>query len=135
MPRPGNSGSVYFVYAGHLDVGHPLHWTVDGVLTTDECRSLIERIEALNPHRATIDALGGPVLDDSLRNNDRVTFDDHALAAMLYPRLRPHLPEQLQGMTLLALNERFRGYRYHPDQVFKPHYDGSFAGAPRSGAC
>ncbi len=76
-----------------------------------------------------------------IRNNDRVIFDDLDLAADLFARARPYLPELLRGeprttqtegpqWQILGLNERFRGYRYRRGQYFAPHYDGCFARSP-----
>ena len=114
------------VYQGHLDLSTRLYWTVEDVISPEECRGLMARIEKLQPRRATIDAPGGPVLNAQIRNNDRVTFDDHAWAKRLFQRLQPHLPPKLSCMSLFGVNERFRGYRYQAGQAFRPHYDGSF---------
>lgn len=113
--------------AANLDLHAPLVFTVDGVLSPAECLEQIARIEALEPEVATINAAGGPVLDTGMRNNDRVIFDDVALAERLFARVRSRLPERLMGMTVVGANERFRGYRYRVGQRFAPHYDGSFA--------
>lgn len=114
------------MYAAHLDLDQPLVWTVDGVLTAEECAALITRIDASRPEVATIDAPGGPKLDTATRNNTRVIFDDAALAADLFSRVRAHLPEELMGMRAVGANERFRCYRYDVGQRFAPHLDGSF---------
>lgn len=112
--------------AAHLDLHAPLVWTIDDVLSAAECAEEIARIEALGPEVATINAVGGPRLDTGTRNNDRVIFDDVALAERLFARVRSRLPDRLMGRVPVAANERFRGYRYRPGQRFAPHYDGSF---------
>jgi prolyl 4-hydroxylase len=113
--------------AAHLDLHAPLVWTVDGVLSPTECAEEIARIEALGPEVATINVPGGPVVNTGTRNNDRVIFDDVALAERLFSRVRSQLPERMMGMVVFGANERFRGYRYRRGQRFAPHYDGSFA--------
>lgn len=109
-----------------LDRSQPLVFTVAGVLSPAECADAIARIDALGPTAAPITGARGPVLDADVRNNQRVMFDDPALAAGLFARLRPALPAPLCARRPVGLNERFRGYRYAPGQRFAPHYDGSF---------
>lgn len=119
----------------------PFMALVDDVLTAEECEQAIARMEKLGPDVATINTGGGRmVLNTNVRNNDRVIFDDVALAAELFTRLRPVIPESPKGVAGLgsfvdpedekaravALNERFRAYRYSTGQRFAPHHDGSF---------
>lgn len=119
----------------------PFVRVVDGVSSDDECTALIARIEALGPSFAPVTTSRGFVDRPDIRNNDRVIFDDVDLARDLFRRLRPHLPLQRCGddpearrgrpgidpsWEAVALNERFRGYRYGPGQRFAPHYDGAF---------
>jgi hypothetical protein len=62
-----------------------------------------------------------------IRNNTRATIDDHELAAMLFARVRPHVPEVMfGGMRPIGANERFRCYRYEAGQRFAAHFDGAF---------
>jgi predicted 2-oxoglutarate/Fe(II)-dependent dioxygenase YbiX len=114
------------VYAAHLDLSQELFWTVDGILTPDECSAMVARIETASPEVATINAAEGPVLNTDIRNNTRVIFDDPAYAAMLFERIEPHVPARLMDMQVSGANERLRCYRYAPGQRFAPHYDGSF---------
>lgn len=109
-----------------LDLEHPLFWTVDDVLSEAECAGLIDRIEAAAPELATINAPGGPVIRTDIRNNTRVIFDDVALAAQLFERVRDQVPATFKGWTACGANERLRCYRYEPGQRFGPHYDGYF---------
>jgi prolyl 4-hydroxylase len=95
---------------------------IRGLLSADECSLLIERSEGLG---FEIAPLGGVIFTDA-RNNSRVMFDDHALAADLFQRARPFLPDRVDDLILIGLNERFRFYRYTPGQSFKPHRDGVF---------
>ena len=74
------------------------------------------------------------------RDNMRVMRDDPELAAKLFDRAKPFLPETFtdwdsegpgqpkRKFTFRAagLNERFRFYRYDVGQTFNAHYDGSF---------
>jgi predicted 2-oxoglutarate/Fe(II)-dependent dioxygenase YbiX len=100
---------------------------VDEALDAEFCARLIARIEACSPAVAPITTAAGAVLNERVRNNDRVMFDDAALAAELFERTRATLPETFDGGTLVGFNERFRGYRYREGQRFAPHFDGAYA--------
>jgi len=104
----------------------PIVFTVDEVMTPDECSQLVARIEQLGPEDAPIKTPRGFVMRPDVRNNTRVMFDDHALARMLFERLFETIPTPLEGLRAVGANERFRCYRYEPGQRFAPHYDGSF---------
>src|SRR5262245_13947207 len=107
---------------------------VDDVLSADECRALVDRIESLSPTFAPITTLRGFENRPDLRNNDRVMFDDADLARRLFERLKPIVPAKITTpgrsddveLAPVGLNERFRGYRYNPGQRFAPHFDGAF---------
>jgi hypothetical protein len=75
----------------------PFIAVVDEVLSAGECETLIERIESLSPSFAPITTSRGFVDRPDIRNNDRVIFDDAALAADLFERLRQLLPERLHS--------------------------------------
>jgi hypothetical protein len=114
------------MYAHLIDLTQPLSFTLDGVLSPDECHALIARIEAAGPQIAPVSRAEGPVLDLGTRNNTRVMFDDPALAALLYARVVDRLPKTISGGTLVGANERLRCYRYAVGQRFAPHHDGTF---------
>lgn len=114
------------MYHRSLDLSHPMLWTVADLLPPDLCAAQIARIEAAAPAPAPITTVRGAVMRPDIRNNDRVAFDDPALAADLLARVRDHVPEVLSGMQLCGANERLRCYRYKPGQRFAPHYDGAF---------
>lgn len=109
-----------------LDQTGPLVFTIDNVLSVDECRGIIDRMETLGFEAAPITTPRGPVMRSDVRNNSRVMFDDPAFAKLLFDRVSPHIPQQLCEMTPVGANERFRCYRYDVDQRFAPHYDGAF---------
>jgi prolyl 4-hydroxylase len=108
-----------------LDHGGPIAFTVDNVLTADECTATIARIEALGPEAAPITTSRGFEMRPDIRNNTRVIIDDEALARILFERVAAVVPP-LFGMTPVGANERFRCYRYTPGQKFAAHYDGAF---------
>jgi len=66
-----------------------------------------------------------------LRLNTQVDFDDRELAAKLYGRLRPHLPETYRGGWIPQMvNERIRVVRYERGEKTTIHTDGSFRRNP-----
>lgn len=99
---------------------------VEEALPPDLCDALAARIDAQGPTVAPITTGAGPVMRLDVRNNERVLFDDVALADELFARTRPWLPESLEHGTLVGYNERFRGYRYRGGQRFAPHFDGAY---------
>lgn len=109
-----------------LDMSQPLVFTVEDVMSTEECAQMVARFEALGPSAAPITTSRGFVHAPKIRNNSRVMFDDVALAAELFARVRPALPDPLCRSHPVGANERFRGYRYGPGERFAPHFDGAF---------
>jgi prolyl 4-hydroxylase len=99
---------------------------VEDALPGERCDALVARIEAESPAVAPIMLASGPAMDLRVRNNERVMFDDAALAAELFARTGGFAPSSLAGGTLVGYNERFRGYRYRDGQRFAPHYDGAY---------
>lgn len=109
-----------------LDHAKPLVWTVDGVLSADECVAMIARIDTTGCVPAPITTGAGFVMRPDIRNNTRAQIHDEALAAMLFSRVRASVPEELGGCRAIGANELFRCYRYEIGQYFAPHYDGAF---------
>jgi len=101
-------------------------FTLDPVLTPEQCSAFIARTEAAGFDIATINAYDGVRVDRSIRNNDRVILDDPALAGELWERVREHIPASYGLMHACGLNERFRFYRYLPGQRFAWHVDGAY---------
>ncbi len=99
---------------------------VENALSPEVCDSLVRRVEANSPAVAPITVAGGFVMNTNVRNNERVIFDDAALAADLFERTKAYAPSSLDGGILVGYNERFRGYRYRNGQRFAPHFDGAY---------
>ena len=109
-----------------VDVEQPLAWTVEDVLREERCRALVARIDEENPQVAPITTADGFVMRTDIRNNERIVFDDEALATEIYAQLLPGLPKTIFGRVPVGNNERFRCYRYKPGMQFKMHRDGAF---------
>ncbi len=93
-------------------------------LSSEECVALIRRSEALAYAPGTV----AGVINDNVRNNERVIVDDASLASDLFERAAPFLPTLLDDHSLVGFNERWRFYRYNPGQTFSPHRDGAYLG-------
>mgnify|MGYP001954805638 CR=1 FL=1 len=88
------------------------------------CDQLIQKAAEIGYHTATLntDETSRP----DIRNNDRVIFDDPALAHLLWRRIQPYFSTPFKGENAVCLNERFRLYRYTPGQFFDWHQDGAY---------
>jgi predicted 2-oxoglutarate/Fe(II)-dependent dioxygenase YbiX len=91
-----------------------------------ECRRSIAFSEGQGYADAPLTTALGFVMAKEVRNNTRVMVDVPALAAEMFARARPFLPERVDPCRLHGLNERLRFYRYDVGQRFGLHYDGSF---------
>ena len=118
-----------------VDTSKPLILTLPDILSEEECRQFIDRIESLNPEIAPINTLSGTRVRTETRNNDRVVFDDAPLAQMLFARVQDKVPAEIHGMILKGANERFRCYRYKPGMRFAPHKDGAFYRSEKEYSC
>ena len=103
-------------------------FTIEHFLSATECLAYIKAGEEVGYEEATITTYEGYYeLNKEIRNNDRVIFDDENLAAFLFDRAKPFLPEDVEDWKLVGFNERFRFYRYGPGQYFKWHKDGCYS--------
>jgi predicted 2-oxoglutarate/Fe(II)-dependent dioxygenase YbiX len=102
-------------------------FTLAHVLSPAECAKMIAWAESqgFNDAPVTVGVNRYMMIPD-LRNNTRVMIDDADLAAKLWPRIEPFVPQQLGAYHPVGLNERFRYYRYESGQQFDWHRDGSF---------
>ena len=96
--------------------------TIPDILSAAECADHIARSEQMGYGPAPF----ADSIDERIRNNERVIVDDDCLGALIWPRIRDHVPGTLDGREATGLNERFRYYRYRPGQKFALHRDGFF---------
>lgn len=111
------------MYAGHLDLTHPLVWTVDDALPRDLCAAYARRIQQGHTEIAPIVGHHGPEVDLAVRNNTRLMWDDAAEASSLLARVAATVPTTLSGMRLAGANPRLRLYRYGPGERHGAHWD------------
>lgn len=103
---------------------------INDFLSPAECQHYIAESERRGFEEAVISTDTGTQVLKEARNNDRIVFDDPALAELMFHRASPLLPSVLDGWVLSGFNERFRFYRYQSEQFFKLHLDGTFRRSP-----
>lgn len=114
-------------------------FTVDDLLSEEECARLIELSESYGYEQALVNIGGGEqTAMPEYRNSSRWMVDSEDAAALLWSRLTL-IPEAVQtkmraaalGATTLTewrpvgLNPRLRFLRYTPGDYFAPHSDGA----------
>lgn len=109
-----------------IDTEQPYILEVPDILSKEECKSFIERLEKMTFETATINSGRGTHVNREVRNNERVIYDDHSFADLIIKRLGEHAPTTIHGMRLVGANEKLRCYRYKTGMKFKPHPDGAF---------
>jgi len=97
-----------------------------GFLSPAECRGFIALSEDHGYEAAMIATARGQVLARDIRDNDRLIWDDPALADDWWRRVQPFLTTAVGRWRPSGLNERFRYYRYRVGQRFAQHRDGSY---------
>ena len=97
--------------------------TIDNFIDAERCDEMIEWSEQKGYQKASVTTPSGPRMMSGARNNDRLIFDYKPLAEELFSTLKVFLPN-VDGLSPIELNERFRFYRYDIDQRFKRHRDG-----------
>ncbi len=103
-----------------------LVFEVSDFRTPDFCDQIIARADDIGFDEATITTEHGTSVTQEIRNNDRVIFDDVNLAKLLWGNAKSLFSESFKGHRAVGLNERFRVYRYGPDQFFDWHQDGEY---------
>ena len=99
-------------------------YVIPEFLNLSKCASLIKLSEEYGYEEATVSLPGKAQMMKGVRNNDRVIFEDSNLADQLFSKVRTFIPEIYNELPPHSLNERFRFYRYTPNQRFKRHIDG-----------
>ncbi|KAH7138592.1 hypothetical protein B0J11DRAFT_424083 [Dendryphion nanum] len=124
-------------------------WAVvlDGVLSEEECTQLVAAAEATTEgkwERAMVNIGGGmQALYEDTRNCGRIIWDRRDLAAKIWARVEPAVPEILrlenwadvtgngpakrnEVWKATRLNERLRFLKYVGGEYFKAHCDGTY---------
>ncbi|PCE33111.1 2OG-Fe(II) oxygenase [Burkholderia ubonensis] len=103
---------------------------VPEAIPTPLCTELREFARQRTFEAASVNFYGEMQRRESVRNNDRLEWDNPELAtqleACLVKAMGNGFPRQLDGMRYVATGGHFRFYRYREGQYFKPHRDGSY---------
>jgi hypothetical protein len=78
-------------------------FVIHDFLTPDECRHYIALSESVGYVDAPITTLAGFVMRKDIRDNARVIHDDVKLAADMWERLEPHMPDRVSSGSRSAL--------------------------------
>ncbi len=101
-------------------------FTIDDFWTQEVCNDFIAKSEAIGYEPATVETESGQKLVTSVRNNNRVIYEDRELAELIWQQAEPYVPKQIGNSVAVGLNELFRFYKYEPGQEFKRHRDQSY---------
>lgn len=102
------------------------------VFTKEECEAIIDLAERQGFTDALLRGPSGKPGDSSLsgaenksvRNNQRVPFESQELAALLFARVQPFVPQSWDGKIPYSLNDAIRVVKYAPGTYYKHHLDG-----------
>lgn len=114
------------MYAGHLDFGAELVWTLNDALPPSVCDAYITKMRARRAEAEVAPIVGHdgrPEIDLATRNNTRLMWDDEVEANALLARVAHTVPARLSNRTLVGANPRLRLYRYEPGQKHGAHWD------------
>ena len=100
--------------------------TIDNFWTKQECEDFIMKSEGIGYEPATVETENGQQVLVTVRNNNRVIYNDTVLADNLWQQLKPFAPKKIGNSHSIGLNELFRFYKYQVAQQFKRHRDQSF---------
>jgi hypothetical protein len=99
---------------------------VEGFFTQEECKGFITFSEKEGYSESLIRSKDGEVVNKSIRDNDRVIWDNPQCAGHLWDLVKDMVPSDIDGYEPIGLNDRFRFYRYKDGQQFKPHVDAPY---------
>lgn len=103
---------------------------IKSVLNQSECEELIHFGETNGFVQATVDYYGEKKNISSIRNNERIEWDDTLLNLHLEKKLKLALnsqfPYRFDSFLYQKTGSHFRMYKYTPEQYFKPHKDGHY---------
>jgi hypothetical protein len=103
-------------------------FTLENVLTAEECKQLIDGSEQSGYTLAMINI--GPneaILVPHYRKGLRFMTDDKQFVSKLWSRICDQIPDTFKSHKVCGLNERLRFLRYDSGDYFKPHCDACYS--------
>ncbi|KAF1946760.1 oxidoreductase domain-containing protein [Clathrospora elynae] len=147
-PAPNlNRSNVDFVKGGIPENEGAWAVVLDGVMTADECATLVAAAEATTNgtwERALVNIGGGmQAMYEDTRKCGRIIWDNREIMAKLWARIEASVPEihrlhnwasvtgdgpsrRKETWNMTRLNERGRYLKYVGGEYFKAHCDGSY---------
>jgi hypothetical protein len=105
-----------------------LAFTLENVLTAEECEQLIDGSERIGYASALTNiGLNQEILDTDYRKSSRFMIDDKEFVLKLWSRICDQIPDTFKSYKVCGLNERLRFLRYDSGDYFKPHCDGCYS--------
>ena len=101
-------------------------FTIQNLWSPDTCQAFIQKSERAGFEKALVNTINGPVAMEDFRNNDRLFWEDEALAEQIWEAIEELVPCDLGEYQAIGLNELFRFYRYDVQQQFNWHYDAPY---------
>lgn len=100
----------------------------EGFLVNHDCDLIIKKATEQGFVKATINTREGKEVNNTIRNNDKVEFNDVNLESTLNYMFTQmdELVNGFPGYEFTGVNDLFRVYRYSEGQEFKVHMDGTF---------
>ena len=120
------------MFAGHLDLDHPLVWRVSELFDQVTCDELIQLANRQTWLTGTVNSTQGRTVKENLRNNSLCLYKNPRLHNYLSNLIQQHVPSTLKSMEYYQLNTTLRCYRYQTGQYFHPHYDQAYDGPNHS---
>ncbi|KAF9433336.1 hypothetical protein BGZ76_009600 [Entomortierella beljakovae] len=109
-------------------------FTLQEILTPQECQSLIDRSESIGYDIALVNSSSGAgVHYPGYRDGHRCIIDDPTVAAELWTRIKHHVPAIYKNRPVIGMNERLRFLKYGPGDQFRAHMDGEYRRTDGSG--
>jgi len=115
--------------------GVPGAFVLSNVLSEAECDAIAALSDAMGYTEDAPVSLGRRIR----RNENCVIIADDSMWRPIWQRVRPFMPASVEHsmgacQTALGLNQRWRLYRYGPEDVFHMHTDGSWPGSGLDGS-
>lgn len=101
-------------------------FTIEGLLTPDECGQWIKTAEGAGFTSAPIESAFSPEVHKEIRDNDRAIFVAPDAAQGLWLAAKDFIPARYGDWHAVGTNETLRFYRYDVGQRFEWHQDGLF---------